>query len=241
MRKQETRIIPEETNVKFYMEHLKPYEFLIKNAQGKSILDIGCGDGYGDAYLTKVASKVIGIDYEEEVISKARNKYKMPNLSFMSMDATKLKFEASAFDLVCSFQVIEHIPEDMLVTYLSEIKRVLKEGGEFYLSTLNLEHVMKSPLTYKKQPAHCKEFKLGELSDLLSKVFPKVEIYGLALTSKHRFYLRLKKSGIFNLLPDSINPVKKFYNSVTTNDFKITSDNLRKAIDFICVCRKNTQ
>jgi len=238
MKKVESRLIPEETNLKFYIEHLKPYEFLKKNVEGKSILEIGFGDGYGSAYLAKVASKVVSIDYEEDVVLTAKNKYIASNLSFICMDATELQFKDNSFDIVCSFQVIEHIPEEKLLQYLSEINRVLKDNGEFYLSTLNLEHVMKSPLTYKKQPAHCKEFRLNELSDLLYKVFPNVEIYGLTLTLKHGFYLRLKRIGIFNFLPENINLVKRFYNKVTTGDFKIMSNNLRKASDFVCICRK---
>lgn len=236
--KQETRIIPEETPSKFFAQHLKPYEFLKDYVKGMRVLEVGCGDGYGCAYLATVAREVIGIDSEEDTIFKAQNKYKLPNLSFRSVDATKLQFGDNSFDIVSSFQVIEHIPEDKLLQYLQEIKRVLKDNGKFYLSTLNLEHTIKSPLTYKKNLAHRKEFTLTELKNLLLKVFPNIEIYGLHLTLKHRFYQRLKKIGIFNFLPDAINPVSKFYSKVTTNDFKITPQNLKKAIDFICICKK---
>ncbi len=237
-KKSETRIIPAEVPPKFYAEHLKPYELVLNEAAGKRILEVGCGDGYGSFYLAKIAREVIGIDYEDSVILQARDKYKKPNLSFMYMDAIKLQFEDGAFDIACSFQVIEHIPEDKLSEYLLEIKRVLKASGKFYLSTLNLEHSVKSPLTYKKNPAHCKEFTLPEFKGLLSGMFSDVGIYGLHLTAKHYFFLRMKKSGIFNFLPKSINPVTGFYDRVTTDDFIITSDNLRKAIDFICICKK---
>lgn len=237
----ETRIIPEETPPKFYAEHLKPYEFLSDQCGGKKILEVGCGDGYGSAYLAKTAKEVIGIDYEEDIIQRAQNKYRAPNLSFLYRDATELQFEDNAFDIACSFQAIEHIPQDKLLRYLSEIKRVLKVNGEFYLSTLNLEHTMKSSLTYQKNPAHCKEFTLSELKELLASVFPRVEIYGLHLTLQHRFYQRLKKIGIFSFLPNTISPVSRFYNRVTTEDFKITAHNLKKAIDFICVCGKDNK
>lgn len=238
MVKQETRIIPEEIPPKFFAEHLKPYEFVLPYAFGKNILEVGCGDGYGSAFLAEKASEVISIDYDEATVLQARNKYRAPNLSFMRMDATTLQFEDSLFDIICSFQVIEHIPENKIPLYLSEIERVLKDNGKFFLSTLNLSHTMKCPLTYTKNPAHCKEFTLAELKDLLLTKFSNVEIYGLHLTLKHNFYQRLKKIGIFSYFPDVINPVSRFYKKVTTKDFKINSDNLQKAIDFICICTK---
>src|SRR3989338_7384967 len=215
--KKETRIIPEETTPKFLAQHLKPYEFLRQEVKDKTVLEIGCGDGYGSFYLAEVAKEVIGIDYEE---------------------AANLQFTDNSFEIVCSFQVIEHIAEDRLSRYLSEVSRVLKDEGKFYLSTLNVEHAVKSPLTYKKHPAHCKEFKLEELKDLLSNLFANVKIYGLRLTLKHRFYQRLKKIGIFNFAPKAVNPVSRFYENVTINDFCIASKNLTKAIDFICICAK---
>ena len=230
MPKPETRIIPEEVSPKFFAEHLKAYEFLKDEARGKKVLEVGCGDGYGAAYLADVASEVTAIDYDQEVVARALAKYGRANLKFLPMEAGALRFEDNSFDVVCSFQVIEHISEAAIGRYLSEIKRVLRPRGSFYLSTLNLEHAVKSPKTYKKNPAHCKEFVLTELNDLLLSEFASVEIYGLHLTPKHRFYQRLKKIGL---------PVKRFYDSITTADFKVTSGNLRRCVSFICVCHKS--
>ena len=230
MRKPETRIIPEGVPPKFFAEHLKVYEFLKGEAKGKNVLEVGCGDGYGADYLAAAGFEVTAFDYDDAVIAAARAKYGRPNLKFLPMEAGALRFEDCSFDVVCSFQVIEHILEPDIPRYLSEIKRVLRPEGAFYLSTLNLEHAMKgSAMTYKKNPAHCQEFILEELRSLLLSQFPKVEIYGLHLTPRHRFYQRLKKIGL---------PVAGFYNSITTADFEVTARNLRKAISFICVCKK---
>lgn len=236
--KPETRIIPGDVPPKFFAQHLKAYEFVSGLVKGKKVLEIGCGDGYGSYYLAEHAQSVIGVDYDIDTITHAHTKYVRPNLAFMREDATRLKFENKLFNVVCSFQVIEHIPEDLLASYLSEIRRVLKDGGLFCLSTLNLEHVMKSAAKYKKNPAHCREFRLEELRSMLSSVFSSVKIYGLQLTRRHNFYLMLKKTGLLNSVPDSVNPVKRFYRGVSADDFKIVSAHLTRAIDFYCICGK---
>lgn len=235
----ESRIIPEETGRNLYIQHLKVYEFLGRNAKNKQILEVGCGDGYGAAFLAKLVRSIIAVDYENEVILTAQSKYKANNLKYLCMDATRLGFNENEFDLVCSFQVIEHIPENRLLTYLTELKRVLKPDGELYLSTLNLEKVMKDSSIYKKNPAHCKEFRISELKVVLSEVFNDYVIYGLHPSLKHKFYLILKKSGVFRSLPFFLNPVERFYNNLRTDDFRLTTANLNKASDFICVCKKN--
>ncbi|MFH0826957.1 MAG: class I SAM-dependent methyltransferase [Candidatus Omnitrophota bacterium] len=236
--KQECRIIPEETNPKFFSQQLKAYEFARPGVSGKIVLDLGCGDGYGAAFLAKAAQEIIAIDYEKEIVVKARKKYNAPNLKFVSMDVTDLGFKDESFDTLCSFQVVEHIPEERLSSYFLEIKRVLKNEGEFYISTLNLANNIKSPLTYKRDPAHCKEFYFEEFKTLLEGAFANVQIYGLYLTPRHKFYLRLKKTGIFNSFPQSLNPVKRFYDKVTTNDFRVLPINSQKPIDFFAICKK---
>ena len=238
MNKPETRIIPENTPPKLLAQHLKPYEFLLAGIAGKKVLEVGSGDGYGTFFLAQSAGEATGIDYQDEVVTAARAKYRRSNLRFLCMDACRLDFSDRSFDAVCSFQVIEHIPEEMIPRYLSEIKRVLKDGGEFYLSTLNLAHAMKSPKTYKKNAAHCKEFTLHELQKALSAVFGSLQTYGLHITARHRFYERLKKSGVCGILPRGINPVARFYKTVTTADFLVTPRDPGRASDFICVCGK---
>lgn len=236
--KVESRIIPESESRNLYIQNLKAYQFLNNNAKDKHVLDVGCGDGYGTAFLAQTAKSVIGIDYEERVIVSAQKKYIAGNLKYMHMDATRLRFKENEFDLVCSFQVIEHLPEDKIMLYLNELKRVLRVGGKLYLSTPNLDKMMKNPRTYNKNPAHCKEFKLEELRELLTRVFLDFDIFGLHPSPKYLFFLTLKKGGIFKSLSGNINPVTRFYNNIELSDFKIDKLNLKKSLDFICVCRK---
>ena len=232
-------IIPEEANRKFHLQHLYPYYLVKKEAKDKAILDIGFGDGHGSNYLAEVAREVTGIDCEEENISRAQNKYRKTNLSFKFMDGADLTFQEEIFDIVCSFQVIEHVKEDMLLKYLSGISRVLKPTGVFYVSTLNRDVSMKPGQPYNKNPYHEKEFNAIELKDLLSEFFPKVDIYGVHPAAKHMFFQRLKKAGLFKPFPKSINPVECFYKNITLRDFLISKNNLEKSLDLICICYKS--
>jgi len=231
-------ITPEHTSPKFYIKHLYPYYLVKRNAGNRVILDIGSGDGYGSSYLAEEADRVIGIDCEEKSVEYARNKYTGDNLNFELMDATSLTFRDETFDIVCSFQMIEHVKEDMLLKYLSEISRVLKPSGVFYVSTLNRDLAMKPGQPYDKNPYHEEEFNAAELRELLLKVFPEVEMSGLHPSAKHRFFQRVKKTGLFKLFPEHLNPVERFYESITLQDFRISKKNLEKALDLICICHK---
>jgi len=234
-------IIPEEAHPKFYTQHRYPYYLVKKNAKDKVILDIGSGDGHGSFYLSEVAKEVIGIDCEGENVEHAQNKYKRDNLKFKFMSGTNLTFQKETFDIACSFQVIEHIKEDMLLKYLSEIFRVLKPAGTFYVSTLNKDISMKPGQPYNKNPYHEKEFNAIELKKLLLKVFPKVEMYGVYPAAKHRFFQRLKKIGIFKPFPKCINPVERFYKNITFQDFQISKNNLKESLDLICICYRKPE
>ncbi|MFH1413308.1 MAG: class I SAM-dependent methyltransferase [Candidatus Omnitrophota bacterium] len=232
-------IDPENTHPKFYIEKLYPYYLVGKNAANKRILDVGFGYGHGDSYLAKRAGHVVGIDREFEHAKRAQDKYKTDNLSYCLMDAVNLAVRDEAFDIICSFQVIEHIKEDMLLEYLSTIYKALKTKGIFYVSTLNKEVTMKPGQPYDKNYYHEKEFNAIELKELLLKVFSKVEMYGLQLTLKHRFFQRLKKIGLFKPFPKRINPIECFYKGISFQDFMLSKNNLRKAsLDFICFCKK---
>jgi 2-polyprenyl-3-methyl-5-hydroxy-6-metoxy-1,4-benzoquinol methylase len=107
-------------------EHLLRYLFAQQFVKGRSILDVGCGAGYGSAIMAKNgARRVVGVDLSEESILYARKYFRMENLEFMVMDAKRVGFEDESFDVVISMEVIEHIAEQSV--FLEEIKRVFKE------------------------------------------------------------------------------------------------------------------
>lgn len=104
--------------------------------KGKTILEIGCGEGDMLKYMTQ-KYKVrysFGIEplLEGEYPDKVRNgsEEQGENWRICQGDAMDLKFPDNSFDIVVSVATFEHIPD--LEKCLAEIKRVLKPGGIFY-------------------------------------------------------------------------------------------------------------
>jgi|GEM_PF-4887777 len=58
--------------------HRAAYLYAHKLAAGKSVLDAGCGEGFGTVTLADTAAKVLGVDYSEEAIVACRKKWDKP-------------------------------------------------------------------------------------------------------------------------------------------------------------------
>ena len=221
------------------MSHLCAYRLAGTHARGKRMLEIGCGTGYGAFYLGHLAHEVVAIDLDTVQVEQARRWFPRENVSYLPMEATQLTFPDHAFDVVGSFQVIEHIPEPQLLAFLSEVSRVLTPEGVFVVSTLNLQHNLKAgKTTYQKPSFHEKEFLPEELRALLRQVFPLVEMSGLYPRPRYRVYRRLKRWGLDRWGAPTWNPVKRFFATLRTDDHTLKPCCTSQAIDLIAICRK---
>lgn len=104
--------------------------------KGKRVLDIACGEGYGSKLLKEWgAIEVVGVDISEEAIDIAQTYFSGNGIEYIQHCAEELPFENDSFDIVISFETIEHVnsPDK----YLSELSRVLKFGGIAIVSCPN--------------------------------------------------------------------------------------------------------
>ncbi len=115
-------------------ESLKLTEKLPK---GALILDIGSGRGFFAKHLAELGFRVIGIDFEKEIIKKANENIKdwalEGKLKFMEGDAMNIPLTDNSFDAVCDLGLLETLYKEDWTKYENEINRVLKVGG-FYLN-----------------------------------------------------------------------------------------------------------
>ena len=229
------RILLEKETSLMIARHFCAYKFSKNFVSGKDVLDIGCGEGYGSDFMAGYAKSVLGIDYDQAVIDFAKNKYHRTVVKFFVLDIKNLDNLNRKFDVICSFQNIEHIRDTRKL--LKDISSLLNDDGVFICSTCNIKDSSPgSKVPFNK--FHVKEYLISEFKELLKGHFSSVEISGLRRGIALKFYRRLKKIGLFNFLPHKLDPVKRFFTKAKCSYFSWTNNNLDRCLDFIAVCKK---
>jgi len=229
------RILLEKETPLMIARHFCAYNYAKGFVVGREVLDIGCGEGYGSDFLAGYAKSVLGIDYDAAVIDYAKDKYCKPGLEFSVLDIKHLDSLSKKFDLICSFQNIEHIQNTGKL--LKDISGLLNDDGVFICSTCNIKDASPdSKVPFNK--FHVKEYLVSEFKELLEGHFNRVEISGLRRSVGLKFHRRLKKIGLFNFLPAKLDPVKIFFAKANCSYFFWTKNNLDSCLDFIAVCSK---
>jgi cyclopropane fatty-acyl-phospholipid synthase-like methyltransferase len=111
---------PERQWIAELMERLEP------NA---NVLDLGCGGGRRSARAVARRHRYTGVDVSEAQLGLARTR--IPNATFVHADATRVEFDAAAFDAVVSLFMFGHIPRAEQGPLLDRIFAWLRPGGWF--------------------------------------------------------------------------------------------------------------
>jgi SAM-dependent methyltransferase len=156
--------------------HLKAYDEAAADASGADVLDVGCNTGYGTLRFLDVARRVVGVDVSPAAIDLARARAVAGRPEFLAVDGLGLPFPDGSFDLVISFQVLEHVADPL--PYLREIWRVARPGGSVILTTPNAATRLDPGMTPWNR-FHVHEYRASELHDMLSTVFPHVRVRGM--------------------------------------------------------------
>lgn len=99
-------------------------------------LDLGCGKGRHSLFFAKQGFEVYAIDISESGIRILKERAKEEGLSINTTcgDMHSLPFPAEFFDCVLSYHAIYHTDRKGLEKSISEVYRVLREDGEFYVT-----------------------------------------------------------------------------------------------------------
>ena len=168
------RYVPTEQG-RIRLEHCHRYATVLEIVAGKTVLDVACGEGYGAALMSDVAASVTGVDIAEDAVRHATNTYgDKKNLRFCRANTLALGFADATFDVIVSFETIEHLAEQAQM--LAELRRVLRPNGTLVISSPN--RPVYSEQNNEQNPFHVKELDFNELELLLKSQFPAVKYYG---------------------------------------------------------------
>ncbi len=163
--------------------HRAAYELASRHGALSRVLDLGSGSGHGTAFLQRAGAGAIGLD---RVAPDAASRG--GGARFVRGDVVQAPFRSGSFELVVSFQVIEHLEEPR--DYLDGIARILSRGGSALLTTPNR-------LTSDGvNPYHVHEYVADELAALLRRHFAEVELRGIGASERVRRQLEARSRRI---------------------------------------------
>lgn len=100
------------------------------------VIELGCGTGKNTSYLLEKADRIIGLDFSQEMLNKAKNKIQDERVQFLKADLTKKWEIKNGFaDLITCSLVLEHIKD--LDFIFNQAEKKLKKDGIFFISELH--------------------------------------------------------------------------------------------------------
>eukprot|EP00656_Telonema_subtile_P028042 TRINITY_DN30296_c0_g1_i1.p1 TRINITY_DN30296_c0_g1~~TRINITY_DN30296_c0_g1_i1.p1 ORF type:complete len:216 (+),score=37.56 TRINITY_DN30296_c0_g1_i1:162-809(+) len=128
--------------VKFVLDTLADHRALLSTSpthplEGLRIADIGCGGGLLSEPLARLGAEVVAVDASERNVAAA-TAHKEQGLGLEKLEyvaGTADDLDTAGFDVVCSFEVIEHVAD--VPAFVGSIANLAKEGGTVCMSTIN--------------------------------------------------------------------------------------------------------
>jgi 2-polyprenyl-3-methyl-5-hydroxy-6-metoxy-1,4-benzoquinol methylase len=166
------RFTPEEAGQIWY-EHWHRYLAVEPFARGLRVLDAASGEGYGSHWLAGSARDVVGIDLSWEAVAHASRRYADEKLQFAQAAVDRLPFPDASFDVVVSFETIEHLERQ--TEMLAEFRRVLGPDGVLFISSPNKS--LYSDANHYVNEFHVRELTRDQFAAMLERDFPQQRWY----------------------------------------------------------------
>jgi len=108
---------------------------LLRNVQGRKLLEIGCGTGHWSQFFDENGFEVMGVDVSKRMINKALET-RLQNTSFYIADGHFLPFKDGAFDVTAAMVTLEFVRDAELVVR-EMVRCTRKPGGQLLIGVLN--------------------------------------------------------------------------------------------------------
>jgi len=206
------------------IEHKQRYLSILDLVEGKTVLDIASGEGYGTSILSAKASQITAVDINPDLIRHASQKYGSANTRFLQGSVEKIPLEANSVDVIVSFETLEHVDASIQELFFNEAKRVLRPDGILIISTPNKKNYTDRYKHYNK--FHLNELYEKEFEEALKRHFGFVQLYdqGLEVSS-----MILNKDHYLSQKPLTVLPINNTYNFEGKYLIAVCSDSAQSA------------
>lgn len=137
--------------------HIDRYTFASRYAEGRRVLDMACGVGYGSALLHRAgALSVIGVDLSEQAIAYARDRYGCVGIRF-AVDRAETFQPHGPIDLAVSLETLEHVSDPR--SLLARLTSLVGRGGVVIAS-------VPTTLSTDVNPFHVHDFSANDLHQM---------------------------------------------------------------------------
>ena len=115
-------------------------DFVMRSSSRTSgrLLDVGCGNAWSAFAFAQRGFEVSGVDLNARAFEPPPH----PNLSLQEGSVLQIPFPDASFDLVASYQMLEHVPDP--AAGLREMLRVVRPGGTITIVSPNLLSILSS-------------------------------------------------------------------------------------------------
>jgi SAM-dependent methyltransferase len=169
-----------------------------------SILDFGCGCGRVARYLRPDGRSITGTDIDVGAIEWCRENLRCVGTFDVNGHAPPLNYPDQRFDFIYAISVFTHLPEDLEVSWLKELRRILKPGGLLIATTIGEADLR--TLVPDNEEALRQFQQSGFYFTTKFKTENLPDLYGLSF--HERSYIEAEWSKYFNILvfyPKAIN------------------------------------
>ena len=103
--------------------------------EGKTVLDVGCGEGRFTRILAATAAHTTGIDINQESLDRAQVKTGEDGLkvTWINARAEDMPLDDASMDVVVFSNSLHHVNPEMMAAAIDEACRVLKPDGQLYV------------------------------------------------------------------------------------------------------------
>jgi SAM-dependent methyltransferase len=151
------------------------YSFVAQSlGRGSKVLDVGCGTGWGAAFLASCGACVDAVDLDTASIDEAEARYGSTDCRFATADVTRKGFASGSYDAIALFEVLEHLGASGAASALDQTARLLSPGGTLVGSTPTTRGL--GGTSSSRHHFHEYEFSVNELLALLQTFFDYVSL-----------------------------------------------------------------